>query len=62
VAAADGLLYFASGGKSYVVRAGPKFEIVAANDLADPSNASPAIAGGQIFIRGTSFLYCIGKK
>jgi len=62
VATGDGLLYVASGGKSYVVRAGPKFETVAANDLNDPSNASPAVAGGQIFIRGTNFLYCIGKK
>ncbi len=55
-------LYFAAGGKSYVVAVGPKFEILAANDLSDDSAASAAIAGGHIYIKGGKYLYCIGKK
>jgi outer membrane protein assembly factor BamB len=58
----DGRLYFASAGKSYVVKAGPKFEVLGVSDLGDPSPASPAVADGRIFLRGGRNLYCIGKK
>jgi outer membrane protein assembly factor BamB len=58
----EGRLYFASGGKSAVVAAGPKFEVLATNDLADPGRASAAVAGGRIYIKGGKNLYCIGKK
>ena len=61
-ATADGRIYFASTGKSYVVKAGPKLEILARNDLGDPSRASPAVAAGRIYIKGGRFLYCIGAK
>ena len=49
-------------GLTSVVRAGPKFEIVAENALNDYSLSSPAISNGQIFIRTSQTLYCIGKK
>lgn len=62
VATADGRIYIASGGKSYVVKAGPKLDVLGVNDLGDPSHASPAIAGGKLYIRGGRNLYCIGKK
>lgn len=62
VLTADGRVYLASGGKSYVVKAGPKFEILATNDLADPASASPAVAGGKLFIKGQKFLWCTGTK
>jgi outer membrane protein assembly factor BamB len=58
----DGRLYFASGGKSYVVKAGPKFEVLGTGDLGDPSQASPAVADGRMFLRGGRNLYCVGKK
>jgi outer membrane protein assembly factor BamB len=58
----DGRIYFASAGKSYVVKAGPKFEVLGISDLGDPSHASPAVADGRIFLRGARNLYCIGKK
>jgi outer membrane protein assembly factor BamB len=63
VATADGRIYFVSTGKSYVVKAGPTFEILATNDLGGGSNtAAPAIADGKIYTRDFEFLYCLGKK
>ena len=62
VATADGRLYFANGGKSFVVKTGPKFEILGTGELGDPSQASPAVADGRLFVRGGRNLYCIGKK
>jgi outer membrane protein assembly factor BamB len=62
VATADGRVYFASGGKSHVVKAGPKLEVLGTSDLGDPSQASPAVADGRLFIKGGRNLYCIGSK
>jgi len=61
IATADGRLYIASAGKSAVVAAGPEFKLLATNDLGDPSHASPAVAGGRIYLKGAKHLYCIGK-
>jgi len=58
----QGILYFASAGKSYVVRAGHSFELLATNDLEDPSQSAPAVAPGRLILKGSRFLYCIGKK
>jgi outer membrane protein assembly factor BamB len=48
-------------GKTYVVKTGPKIEIAAVNDLGDGGMASPAVCGGQIFLRTQQSLYCIGS-
>jgi hypothetical protein len=45
-----------------VFKAGPKLELLATNDLGDHSQASPAVAGGRIFLKGRRNLYCVGKK
>jgi outer membrane protein assembly factor BamB len=58
----EGGIYFASAGKSYVVKAGAKLDVLAVNDLADGSQASPAVAEGCIFLKGRKQLYCIGNK
>lgn len=58
----EGRLYFAGGGKSMVLAPGPKYEVLGMSDLKDPSKASPAVAGGRIYIKGGKQLYCIGKK
>jgi outer membrane protein assembly factor BamB len=62
IATPDGRIYFAGAGKSYVLKAGPKLDILATNDLGDGCEASPAVADGKIFLKGSKFLYCIGKK
>jgi outer membrane protein assembly factor BamB len=59
---ANGNLYFIDdAGVTHVLKAAPSFEVVARNALGEPCRASPAIARGQIFIRGTKHLYCIGR-
>jgi outer membrane protein assembly factor BamB len=62
VATPDGRVYLASAGKSYVLKAGPKLDILAVNDLGDSGHASPAVAGGRIFLKGRKWLFCIGPK
>ena len=60
--AADGRLYFVGrDGLAEVVRAGPEFETLAVNDLGEPIDASPAIAGDELFLRGRTHLYCIAE-
>ncbi|HXD85521.1 MAG TPA: PQQ-binding-like beta-propeller repeat protein [Urbifossiella sp.] len=58
--ASNGLLYLVSGGKSYVVKAGPKLEILSVNDLGDGGPASPAAANGKLYIKGRKWLFCVG--
>jgi outer membrane protein assembly factor BamB len=60
---ADGKIYITNeDGLTTVVKAGPKFEALAENNLNDYCLSSPAISDGQIFIRTTQHLYCIGKR
>lgn len=59
---AGGLAYLLDDdGVTKVVKPGPKLEIVATNELKEHCFASPAISRGQLFVRGETSLYCIGK-
>jgi outer membrane protein assembly factor BamB len=58
---AGGLVYLiADDGLTKVVRPGPKLEVVAENPLGEHCYSSPAIAHGQIFVRGEKHLFCLG--
>jgi outer membrane protein assembly factor BamB len=46
-------------GDTYVIAAGPKFEILAGNTLDEPINASPAAANGRLYIRTATKLYSL---
>ena len=60
---ADGRIYLtARDGKTTVVKAGEKVEIVAENDLAEDVSASPAISNGVIYLRSYTHLWAIQKK
>jgi len=60
---ADGKIYVTNEeGLTTVVKAGPKFEVIAENPLNDYCLSSPAISEGQIFIRTAGQLYCIANK
>jgi outer membrane protein assembly factor BamB len=59
---AAGRVYIVSrDGTTVVLRQGPSFEILAQNKLADGFDASPALVGGDIYLRGYKSLYCIGE-
>jgi outer membrane protein assembly factor BamB len=62
VATPDGRIYCASAGRSYVVRAGPKCDVLAINDLDDASQASAAVADGSVYLKGRQYLWCVGKR
>ncbi len=61
VIAGGNVYYLDDNGKCWVVKAQDKYELVGVNDLADETRGSPAISRGQIFIRGSKQLYCIGR-
>jgi outer membrane protein assembly factor BamB len=59
---ADGKIYITSeDGLTTVIKAGPKFEVLAENALNDYCLSSPAISDSQIFIRTSQHLFCIGN-
>ncbi|MSU41875.1 MAG: hypothetical protein EXS28_09210 [Pedosphaera sp.] len=62
IADGAGRLYFANGGKSYVLQTGAEFRVLAMNDLGDSNHASPAVANGKLFLVGAKQLHCISKK
>jgi outer membrane protein assembly factor BamB len=69
VATKKGRIYFASAGKSCVLQAGPKLDVLATNDLEEGernewtrTGPSAAVSAGKIFLRGPKSLTCIGKK
>ena len=56
----DGKLFVLSeDGDTYVIQAGPEFEVIGQNPLDEFSMATPAIAHGSLFIRTASRLYRI---
>ena len=55
------ILLTSEDGETFVLKAGPKHEVLATNSVGEPVYASPAIADGRIFIRGESHLYAIGN-
>ena len=55
------ILMTSEDGDTFIVKAGPKHEILGTNSVGEAVYASPAIADGRIFIRGEKNLYCIGS-
>ena len=59
----NGLVFLLSeDGDTFVVRAGPEFEILHKNSLDEMSLATPAIAHGSVILRTQSKLYRIAKQ
>jgi outer membrane protein assembly factor BamB len=59
---ADGKVYLVSEtGEIFVLRAGREPEVIATNDLGERFLASPAIAGGRIYLRSDGTLFAIGR-
>lgn len=62
VAFDDKLLLTSEDGETFVIKAGPTYEVIRTNSLGEPVYASIAIGAGKLFIRGAKHLYCIGNK
>lgn len=61
VAAAGRIYILGRNGLCLTLKNGPKLEILARNQLDDKMDASPALAGRDILLRGHQFLYCIAE-
>jgi len=59
---AAGRVYFTGRrGTTLVLKHGPEFEVLSINKLEEPIDASPAIVGKELFLRGNEHLYCIAE-
>ena len=56
------ILLTSEDGDTFIIKAGPKHEVIGTNSIDEPVYSSPAISDGKIFIRGEKNLYCIGKS
>ena len=60
---ADGKVYVINEeGLTTVLRSGPRFEVLGENALGETTLATPAVATGQVFIRTSKKLYCLGRR
>lgn len=60
--AAGGHVYLTGrSGTVVVIKDAPQLEIVATNSLGEGIDATPAIAGDEMFIRGQRHLYCLAE-
>ena len=53
------ILLTSEDGDTFVIKAGPKHEVLRTNSVGEPVYASPAVADGKLFIRGEKHLYAI---
>ena len=61
--ASDGHIFLSDNdGKTFVVKAGREFKVLATNQLGERITASPAITGNWLIYRTDSHLYCIGEN
>lgn len=62
VAAANHIYLTGRDGTTVVLKHGKNFEVIASNKLDDTIDASAAIVGDEIFLRGKEHLYCIRNQ
>lgn len=61
VAAGGRLYFFSREGTGVVVKEGREFEVLATNKLDETIDASPAVIGKTMYVRGEKSLYCIAE-
>jgi len=59
VCAKDRIYITGRDGTTVVIKRSDKLEVLATNKLGDPIDATPAIVGKQLFLRGEKYLWCI---
>ncbi|HYN25966.1 MAG TPA: hypothetical protein VES69_13075, partial [Pyrinomonadaceae bacterium] len=60
--ASDGKIYLSSeDGEIFVVKAGPKYELLATNPVGQVMMATPAISDGLVIVRGVNHVFAFGE-
>jgi outer membrane protein assembly factor BamB len=60
--AADGKIYLSSeDGDIFVVKAGPKFELLANNPVGELLMATPAVSSGMLIVRAQHHVFAISR-
>ncbi len=62
VGAADRIYIVGRNGKTAVIKHDNEFQTLAVNTLDDKFDASPAIAGDELFLKGKVHFYCIAQQ
>ena len=62
VGAAGRVYVVGRDGKAAVLEHGARFRVLAVNKLDDKIDASPAISGADLFLRGHQHLYCLAER
>jgi outer membrane protein assembly factor BamB len=62
VGASDRVYLAGRNGTSVVLKHSDQFEILATNKLQEKFDASPAVVGKELFLRGHEYLYCLAEK
>ncbi|MHC5090240.1 MAG: PQQ-binding-like beta-propeller repeat protein [Planctomycetota bacterium] len=62
VGALDRVYFAGRNGVTVVVKVSDTYEVLATNTLDDGFDATPAIVGDEIYLKGNQSLYCIAKK
>ena len=62
VAAAGNIYVTGRAGTTVVLAGGDEFKVLATNHLDDAFDASAAVVGDALYLRGRTHLYCLGEK
>ncbi len=62
VGVADRVYFVGRDGVSQVIKHSEKFEVLATNTLDDGFDASPAVVGDELYLKGKQHLYCIARR
>ena len=60
---AAGRIYFVDrSGRCVVIERGKELKVLATNEIGEPVDASPAIVGDQLLLRGTKHVFCVAES
>ena len=62
IAVADRIYMFEDSGRCTILENQPSFKVIARNELGEETCTTPAVSGGQLFVRTTSALVCIAES
>lgn len=62
VTAAGRIYLVGRNGATVVIKPSEKLEVLATNKLDEKFDASPAVVGKELFLRGQEYLYCLAEK